>query len=381
MHSEQHVNWGVPISGGGIRTHWNGIASSGRLFDSGGATSLLDTPTIQSETQARVIAIQEAPPHFGPVTALTVPYHASWVVSGSQGGSLYLNWLRPPIAYRDAYANSKVAFLNRSITALTVSTEGRYAVSACEDGTVRLWDAIESFRGEPNTVDPRLIEAAQLAVQGAIVRSVAWWTNNFCVDWLLTGGEDGIARIIRVKTGEEELRFNHEMAISQVHWSDGGRMIFTVGGGACRLWKTDTGEELEEFRFRPEHGIEHLIPWFFDSGGTSSGATLVYSDDQHNVRIFDLITKEYYNYAHHEGKVTSLGIRDDTYIVSASEDATVRVCDVESVHEPLKLENESPVTSALSFGRGNLSSRDTDYLLTGAADGRWRVWDYGQIAQ
>jgi len=114
------------------------------------------------------------------------PQHASWVDFGGHGGDV--NWA-------------------------TFSPDGLYIASACDDGTIRIWNA----RGGQSAVQ-------SLSAHDSAVRSVAVSHDG---TFIVSGSEDKSVRVWDARTGDVTLPplCGHSGSISSVSISPDGRLI------------------------------------------------------------------------------------------------------------------------------------------------------------
>src|SRR5512145_1797333 len=78
----------------------------------------------------------------------------------------------------------------------------------------------------------------------------AVWGAAFSVDdkYVLTGSEDGTARLWDRKTGREVRQFGCPYLVYQVAFAPDGRSVLTnCGDTSIRLWDPETGKELHQF--------------------------------------------------------------------------------------------------------------------------------------
>jgi WD40 repeat protein len=118
-----------------------------------------------------------------------------------------------------------------------LSPDGKRRAAACDDHTVRIWDAATN---------------AELVVMNGHTDHVTSVFFSPEGDRLLTASVDKTARIWDAATGKELVRFNHSAGVEQwqvgIHvaiFSADGKLVATGGReGIARLWDATTGAEL-----------------------------------------------------------------------------------------------------------------------------------------
>jgi hypothetical protein len=115
------------------------------------------------------------------------------------------------------------------------SPDGKQALTAGADETVRLWDVVTGQ------------ELRQCECYNSSVISVAFSPDGKHV---LTGSDYGTARLWDMATGHELLQFEgHFGPVSSVQFSADGKQILTSSRDlTARLWDVATGQELRQFR-------------------------------------------------------------------------------------------------------------------------------------
>ncbi len=285
-------------------------------------------------------------------------------------------------------------------TSVNFSTDGRFAVSSSGDNTARLWDV--EYEGEPRTFTHPLattsphsftVLMAMLSADGETIITgnaageVQFWdiVTGQVIHELLTendgliadiaispdgkyvvtpGGNDGIARLWDVQTGDELQTYHgHMMPIGAVEFSNDGEWILTGSSdGTARLWETHSGDLLLEFV--GHNGPVRSLAFSPDNqqiatGSQDTTARLWDTNNGTMIQQFD----------GHIGEVRSIIFSPDgQYILTGSEDNTARLWDKQSGVEIITLSGHSLPIRALAF------SSDGNLIITGSDDETARVW-------
>eukprot|EP00727_Mastigamoeba_balamuthi_P010146 m51a1_g5754 putative poc1 centriolar protein homolog a (393) ;mRNA; f:1197626-1199312 len=228
------------------------------------------------------------------------------------------------------------------VSALSFSPTGHLLASASLDHTVRLW--IPNVRGE-STV---------LKAHNAPIRGVDWSRNG---RYLVTCSDDKTAKVWAV----QGLRFECTLAghanwVRSARWSHDGRSVATASDDrTVKLWDF-------ERRFCTHTLAEHTSPV---EGVVAAGARdgVVNVWDARAARL-----TQHYGGAH-AGAVNSVEFHaGGHYVLTASDDATLKVWDLRAGHLFYTLHgHEGPVVHARFSPEG-------DYFASGGVDKMVMIW-------
>jgi WD40 repeat protein len=234
------------------------------------------------------------------------------------------------------------------------SHDGRRVVTACEDGTIRIWDALS---GEL---------VSSMKHDQAVYRA----TFSPDGDWVVTASKDQTARIWQAANSTHLRALPHNDAVTRAMFGPDGRYVLTASGldpreggkgnGDARIWDASTGRLLRTLK----HGQVIL-----DAAYSPDGLRVVTAGDDGTARIWDVTTgKEHALFRHRDLVAHASFSRDGRYVVTASNDWTARVWDTST---------GKPVTPPLPHG-GEMThaafSPDSRQVVT-AGDMVARVWD------
>ncbi len=119
----------------------------------------------------------------------------------------------------------------KPIRSLAISPEGRWVLTGSEDGLARVWD---STAGSPYGADMR---------HEAAIHAVAFSPDGRLI---LTASDDGTARIWSSDSNHRQVFvLRHSAAVVAACWSAEGQVVATGSAdGTAQLWEADTGSPL-----------------------------------------------------------------------------------------------------------------------------------------
>jgi WD40 repeat protein len=222
-------------------------------------------------------------------------------------------WLRPmtPSLRESSALLRTLAGHTGGVNGVALSDDGRVAVSASEDGTLKVWD-VES---------------------GAELRTLA----------------------------------GHTAAVRGVALSEDGRMAVSASADkTLKVWDVKSGAEL-----RTLAGHRGAVNGAALSG---DGRLAVSASDDKTLKVWDVVSgKKLRTLRGHKYEVTCTAIsRDGRVAVSASEDATLKVWDVENGNRLHTLKGHRVLMGRIS---GVALSGDNKVAVSASFDWTLRVWD------
>ncbi len=235
------------------------------------------------------------------------------------------------------------------ITAIALSDNGRYFVTASWDQTLRLWDAetgqeLRRFNGHKG-----------------VVKAVSISPDS---EFMLSGGNDGTARLWNTKTGKEIFSLkNHTAAVNTVCFSPDGKFLLTGSDDmTARIWHRTTGQE---YRKLIGHASEVFTATFTPDGhyavvGSHSSGYLWHIDKEKLIRKFD----------GHQSGVRSVDVSPDgQFLLTGSNDHYVQLWDI---NKGQVIQQYIGHTDDVIFTHFGLKGQK---VYSASKDGNLRVWN------
>src|SRR5262245_9031324 len=291
--------------------------------------------------------------------------------------------------YLDAVSDTSLLTLEGGNSA-SFSPDGSRIVTASQDGTMRVWDAVsckELARLEGHT---GWVYSARFSTDGARIVSASF--DKTARVWDSTSGKelarleghtgavtlasfspdgsrivsaspessDGTARVWDATSGKELLRLR--TGYSVLFSPDGARIASVLRDQTVLVWDATSGEELTKLKGDRGLGLLSFSP---------DGLRIVTRSEGGTARVFDSASgKELARLEGHSNVVSLASFSSDGLrIVSASSDGTARVWDAISGKELVRLEGHSNVVWLASFSSDGLR------IVSASLDGTARVWD------
>jgi WD40 repeat protein/serine/threonine protein kinase len=342
--------------------------------------------------------------HTEQITSAAFTPDGTQVLSGSTDRTLFL-WGLPRTAYDPPPLppNKTVAKEERTLVGLaqpvekvTVSADGRKAVSCGADKSARVWDLdkgtqLASFTGHEETVNAVAISASgtHVASVGNDKRLRLWEIDTgkevraypaqeralTCVAFevagrkVLTGAEDGAIRLWDVANPQDVKNLNgHTGSVTDVSFTPDGRFAVSAAKDkTVRKWELYTGREIAKWSANADVLACALSP---------DGSRVATGGRDRQIFLWDLETRQLLeSFRGHGGAVTSLAFSaDGRWVVSGGDDKTVRLWDVETTQEKGRYNAHTQAVLGVAV------TPDGKYALSASADGTVRQWAFPAFA-
>ncbi|TFK65937.1 WD40 repeat-like protein [Pluteus cervinus] len=233
------------------------------------------------------------------------------------------------------------------VTSVGFSNDNKYVVSGSLDQSVRIWD-VET--GQQKT---------EFQGHAHWVISVGFSSDN---KYVVSGSWDNSVRIWDVETSQQKAIFQgHTAKVVSVEFSFDNKYVVSESSGSdktVRIWDVETAQQIAEFQ-------DHIS---FVTSASSENKYIVSGSEDTSVRIQAAQQKaELQSYTN---MVTSVGISSDNrYVVCGSQDGSVRIWDVETGEQKAAFQSHTEDVLSVGF------SSDNKYVVSGSRDKSVRIWD------
>jgi WD40 repeat protein len=262
-------------------------------------------------------------------------------------------WLRPLAPALDPPGTALVRTLaghSREVYCVAMSADGRWAVSASQDDTLKVWD-LESGH-----------ELRTLAGHSAPVHGVARSADGRRA---VSASMDNTLKVWDLETGcEMRTLVGHSRWVWGVALSaDGRRAVSASADATLKVWDLESGDELRTLK-----GHSHMVHGVALS---ADGRRAVSASFDNTLKVWDLEQgRELRSLGGHSSWVNGVAVSaDGRRAVSASYDRTLKVWDLETGRELRTLSGHSDSVYGVAL------SANGRRAVSASSDKKLKVWD------
>ena len=271
------------------------------------------------------------------------------------------------------------------VNAVAVSADGTRIVSASDDETVRVWDMegivppqALSPRGSPamsasddNASNPRSSQQRSspktLSGHTDSVMAVAMTPDETKA---VSGSKDSTLKLWNLGTGEEVRTFyGHKSGVRGVVVTpDGKRAISASYDSLLKVWDLESGKELLNLRGHSS--------WVYAVAVAPDGKSCVSASRDQTLKVWNLETgQERLTLSGHTGYVRAVAVTSDgKSVISGSSDQTLNIWNLETGGRLQTLTGHTNRVSGLAV------ARDGKRAASASGDRSLRVWSLGAVA-
>jgi WD40 repeat protein len=344
---------------------WN--ASTGRLVavlvGSGRVTDLAFSPddTLlatagSNDTIARVwnlaqessVAILTV--HRSGVESVTFTPDGRSVITTGRDGKAYMSGATA------GFTQAVLAGHRGPVEGATVSPGGDLVATWSEDGTARLWDGRVGVFGGLPPADTQVVGTHDLPATAKTGPLVAFSPDGLR---MLSAGVDGTARLFA--PGKDVRILRHEGAVNSASFDRKGAAVITGSDdGTARVWRVSDGNLLAVLRHGAPVNIARLTP---------NGRYAVTAGSDGRIRVWSVAQESTVRSYKQTGLINDVEVSPDGRLaVTAGSNGTAAIWGVTSDRE-LVLRGHSEAVAAAAF------SPDGKRVATASADFTARIWD------
>jgi WD40 repeat protein len=273
----------------------------------------------------------------------------------------YLNWLEAlvfqpdnsPLIQRLHFMSLDRLFPHQGRVNDLELTDSGTLIACSADGEVAFWDTSDGSK-LASIQHPADVSQLLLSPDGKLLATASW---------------DGVARTFDAKTKELRQEFSHvtpkfEPSITDLAFCDKGKLLATADVWArVKVWNVESGQELPLKGFQSNLDVRQVLATH------PSQPILATLTSPNTISLWDMASGDKLPFeCAHQGAVNELRFsKDGRHLLSASDDQTLAVWDVESGKRVHRLTHQARVNTVRIVSETQ--------VVTGCQDGTAALWD------
>ena len=292
--------------------------------------------------------------HDGRITAVAITDNGEYVVSASSNGTVKI-W---------NLTNGEEKTLkghDDSINEVAVTPDGRFVLSASDDRTLKFWDL---QKGTEKTLKGHNGRVTAVAVTD---------NGKFAISASLNGSssDNGTLKVWNLESGEEKITFRrHNAWVKAVAITPNADAAVSASfDGMFRFWDLEQTEEIRTLGGQDNNTINAVAI-------TPSGDRSVSVSFDRTLKVWDLIKREEKILKKNDEWVNAVAITSNgKYAVFASSDGTLNIWDLEKQEEKTILKGHGGRANAVAI------TFDGRFIVSASDDRPLNVWDLKKIEE
>ncbi|WP_437314415.1 effector-associated domain EAD1-containing protein [Sorangium sp. So ce385] len=235
------------------------------------------------------------------------------------------------------------------VNGVAVTPDGSLAVSASEDGTLKVWELASGRERHTLVGHASSVYGVAVTPDGRLAISAS--ADSTLKVWDLTDGRE-----VRTLTG-------HGLAVNGVVVTPGGRLVISASeDSTIKVWELANGREVRTLAGHTDSVMEVAV--------TPDGRLVVSASADSTLRVWDLSSgRELRTLAGHDGWVAGVAVTPDGRLAISASDHTLKVWDLSSGREIHTLAGHSePVKEVAVTPDGRLA-------ISASHDNTLKVWE------
>jgi WD40 repeat protein/uncharacterized caspase-like protein len=280
--------------------------------------------------------------HASGISSVSVSPDGKYAVSGSADATLKL-W---------AIANGKEVMTFRGhtkgIESVCFSSDGRHVISGSSDATIKLWDIttgkeIRTFLGHSQKVN-----AVKLSHDNKHI---------------ISGSNDGTLRLWDASNGKEIMKMECKYDIRSVDISPDDKYAVCGEYKTLRLWDLGNGKEIRSYSGHSDYVLSVNY--------SPDGKSILSGSDNGELKLWDIASgKEAQSFSGHQLHVLSVCFSPDgKYAISCGQDRSLRLWDISSGKPIRTFYGHTHFATSVCF------SANGQYAISGSADKTIKLWE------